>query len=74
MNGHQVFVWANEGDTEVCEALDAYTYRLAMQFFNLQSLFDPDVIAVGGGISAQPLLFQYIEKIWTIWNSIYPCT
>lgn len=62
VNGHQVFVWANEGDTEVREALDAYTYRLAMQFFNLQSLFDPDVIAVGGGISAQPLLFQYIEK------------
>lgn len=42
INGKQVFEWANEGDSEVCEALDAYTYRLAMQFFNLQSLFDPD--------------------------------
>ncbi|NCB56982.1 MAG: ROK family protein [Gammaproteobacteria bacterium] len=62
INGKEVFEWANEGDSEVCEALDAYTYRLAMQFFNLQSLFDPDVIAVGGGISAQPLLFQYIEQ------------
>lgn len=62
INGKQVFEWANEGDAAVCEALDAYTYRLAMQFFNLQALFDPEVIAVGGGISAQPLLLQYIEQ------------
>ena len=62
VNGQQVFAWANEGDADVCEALDAYTYRLAMQFFNLQSLFDPDIIAIGGGISAQPLLLQYIEQ------------
>jgi len=62
VNGQQVFAWAREGDIKVCEALDAYTYRLAMQFFNLQSLFDPDVIAVGGGISAQHLLFEYIEQ------------
>jgi len=57
-----VFDWINEGDTTTCEVLDAYTYCLAMQFFNLQSLFDPEVIAIGGGISAQPLLFQYIER------------
>jgi predicted NBD/HSP70 family sugar kinase len=66
INGQQVFAWANDGDAEVCEALDAYTYRLAMQFFNLQSMFDPDVIAVGGGISAQQLLFEYIDQ-----NMIY---
>ncbi len=61
VDGRQVFNWANEGDPTVCEVLDAYTYCLAMHF-NLQSLFDPDVIAIGGGISAQPILFQYIKR------------
>jgi predicted NBD/HSP70 family sugar kinase len=62
INGHQVFNWAKSDDPAVCEVLDAYTYCLAMQFFNLQSLFDPDLIAIGGGISAEPQLFEYIER------------
>ncbi|WP_024870507.1 ROK family protein [Tolumonas lignilytica] len=62
VTGKQVFAWVNEGDADVCEALDAYTYRLAMQLFNLQALFDPELIAIGGGISAQPLLLQYINQ------------
>jgi predicted NBD/HSP70 family sugar kinase len=62
VDGRQAFAWANEDDDVVCETLDDYTYNLAMLFFNLQALFDPDVIAVGGGISAEPLLFQFIEK------------
>jgi predicted NBD/HSP70 family sugar kinase len=62
INGKQVFAWAAEGDSAVCDVLDAYTYRLAMQFFNLQALFDPEVIAIGGGISAQPLLLHYIAQ------------
>jgi len=35
VDGHQVFDWANRGDSAACEVLDAYTYFLAMQFFNL---------------------------------------
>ncbi len=62
VDGRQVFAWANENDDVVCETLDDYTFKLSMLFFNLQALFDPDLIAVGGGISAEPLLFQFIEK------------
>lgn len=61
IDGKQVFTWAMEKDPAVIEVLDHYTYDLAMKFFSLQALFDPEVIAVGGGMSANPLLMKYIE-------------
>lgn len=61
-DGKQIFEMANQGNKDVLRALDLFTKDLAVQIFNIQTIFDPEKIAVGGGISAQPILFEYIEK------------
>ena len=35
---------------------------LAMQIYNLQMIFDPEVFAIGGGISAQKILFDILDQ------------
>ena len=61
-NGKEIFEMANNGNEQVLAALDKFTKRLAVQIYNLQALFDPEKIAIGGGISAQPLLLELTEK------------
>lgn len=62
LDGLKIFEMANHGDEGVLNALDQYCKKLAIQIYNLQCLLDLDKIAIGGGISKQPLLFKYIEK------------
>ena len=33
-----------------------------MGLFNIQAAVDPEKIAIGGGISQQPILHEYIQK------------
>lgn len=61
VNGHKVFEYANNGDEEVLKILDDYCYKLAIQLFNLQLIYDPEKIAIGGGISEQDILIDYIN-------------
>lgn len=62
VDGIKVFEYVNNGDEEVLKLLDDYTYRIAEQLFNLQYMYDPEKIAIGGGISAQEILLEYIQK------------
>lgn len=62
INGEDVFRWVNEGDPAVCQALDRFTASLAMMVRNLQLIFDPERIAIGGGISRQPKLMESLKK------------
>lgn len=62
VDGHQVFSWVEAGDPVAGRALDDYCYGLAIQLCNLQHLFDPERIAIGGGISAQPLLMTGLQR------------
>jgi predicted NBD/HSP70 family sugar kinase len=62
IDGKTVFDWANSGDEEVLKVLDDYCYRISEQLFNLQFIYDPEKIAIGGGISAQNLLIELIQK------------
>lgn len=62
VDGKKVFQWANEGDSEVLEILDNYCYNLALNLHNLQHIYNPEKIAIGGGISSQNILFEYLEK------------
>lgn len=62
LNGHDIFRVAGDGNEKALYALDQYTKKLAVLIYNLQMLIDPEVIAVGGGISQQPLLLEYIQK------------
>ena len=60
--GHEIFNMANEGNEKVLEAIHEFTYELCIQLYNMQIIFDPELIALGGGISAQKLLFDQIEE------------
>ena len=62
VDGYFIFEKANEGDEEVLAVLDEFTKQIAAQIVNLQCVIDPERVAIGGGISAQPLLIEYIKK------------
>ena len=62
ITGFDVFRWAEEGDSLVLMALEQFTRGIAHMIINLQVIYDPDRFVIGGGISRQPLLLQYIQK------------
>ena len=61
-DGLKIFGLANEGDEKVLAGLREFTDRLAVQIYNLNIYLDLDIIAIGGGISRQPLLHEYLQK------------
>ena len=61
LSGHEIFALANEGNEIVLEAIHEFAMELCIQLYNLQIIFDPELFALGGGISAQKLLFEQIE-------------
>lgn len=62
INGEQAFAYINEGNENACRALKNYTDALAVQLFNINDLLDLDRIVIGGGISQQPLLLEYLKQ------------
>lgn len=62
LDGPAAFEYCNNGNEKALAALKEYTDIIAMGCFNLQATVDPDKIAIGGGISQQPILLEYIQK------------
>lgn len=62
LSGREIFQMANDGDEDVIAGIRAYAAIVARQVYNLQVILDPEIIAIGGGISAQPLLHQLIRE------------
>ena len=62
VNGLFIFELANSGDEQVLTILDEFTKWVAMQIIDIQCVIDPELVAIGGGISAQPLLIELIQK------------
>ncbi|MDY2628473.1 MAG: ROK family protein [Lachnospiraceae bacterium] len=62
LDGRMIFERANAGDKAVIEAIDAFTKPLARLIYNIQIFYDPEKVAIGGGISRQPLLLELIRK------------
>lgn len=74
VTGFDVFRWAEEGDERVLKVLDKFTRDIAFMMMNLQMIFDPERFAIGGGISRQPLLLEFIEKNLEFYYSLFPYT
>ncbi|MBR6222002.1 MAG: ROK family protein [Lachnospiraceae bacterium] len=74
VDGIRLYKWVEEGDQEIIDLMEDWYFQIAKQCCNIQAMFDPGVILVGGGISAQPLFVEgikrYIDKIKVI-SSIY---
>ena len=61
VDGVKLFEWVNAGDDAALRGLHAYAKDLCTWIFNLQCIVDPDVIAIGGGISVQPALLEALH-------------
>lgn len=72
VNGIKMYQWAREGDTEVQEMLEDWYFQIAQMCCSIYAVYDPDIILIGGGISAQPLFLEgikrYVEKLKKISN------
>lgn len=62
VNGIKVFDSYKSGDQETKQLLDDFTKEIAVKIFTLQTIIDLDKVAIGGGISAEPLFIEMIQK------------
>lgn len=74
LTGEKAFSMANQGDPGAIEGIRRHAKKLAVQIHNYQYIFDPERIAIGGGISEQPLLLQLIREELVKINAIFPWT
>lgn len=72
LDGEEIFSWANRGDAEIIKCLKAFCRRLAIQISNYQFIVDPERIAIGGGISVQPIFLELIQEELKNVNTAFP--
>ena len=69
ITGESFFSAVAEKEKDALACLDKFTRRVAVKIFNIQMMFDPEKIAVGGGISAQKIFIDSVranvEKIYS---------
>lgn len=61
-SGEEVFKKADEGDSIAQEEVEKFYDYLAQGLFNIQFSLDPEVIVLGGGVSAKPGLVTEINQ------------
>ena len=64
MNGRLFFDAANAGEPEALEVLEAFCRAVDVQIYNLSVLLDLEKVAIGGGISGQPLLIETLDRVY----------
>lgn len=72
LNGEKIFEMANAGDEKVLKGLNRFVHQLAVQINNYHYILDPEKIAIGGGISVQPLFIEMIREELKKINDAYP--
>lgn len=72
VSGELIYQWAEEGDEMILDMLEDFYFRIARQLFSFFVTVDPDVILLGGGISAQPAFIEgvrrYVDKMKICYN------
>jgi fructokinase len=58
---------ALNGDAACTQTLDRHTHRLARALAGVINLLDPDVIVLGGGLSAMAHLYVQVPRLWAQW-------
>lgn len=61
ITGEEVFARSESGDPIAAEEVDNFYRYLAQGLFSIQFAFDPEVIIIGGGVSAKEGLLAEIE-------------
>lgn len=62
LDGKQVFAAAEAGDPDCMNAIDDFYLSLAKGIFNLQYVYDPEKIIIGGAVSSNDTLIKQINK------------
>ncbi|HIT94719.1 MAG TPA: ROK family protein [Candidatus Faecivivens stercoripullorum] len=62
VDGFKVFELAKAGDPVVMAILDKTCDEIVGQAYNMTALLDLDVVAIGGGISREPMLLEMLQK------------
>lgn len=61
-DGVSVFEYINNQDPEAVAIFERFCQHVAGQILNLQYIIDPEIFAIGGGISVQPVFLEGIKK------------
>lgn len=61
-DGREAFKAINDKNEAVYPIFEAYCRSLAITILNLQSIFDMETFVLGGGISAQPVLIEEVNR------------
>ncbi len=72
LTGEIIFEEAVAGNENAVKAVRSYAAELAVLITNIHFILNPDRIAVGGGVSAQPLLIHMIKEELERLNHVYP--
>lgn len=64
VNGFVFFEQANAGDPVALELLREYCKRMCVPISIMQVMIDAEVIAIGGGISNQPLMIRMLNEAY----------
>lgn len=60
--GEDVFRLADEHDQEAVAAVEQFYYYVAAGIYNLQYMYDPELITIGGGVSAREDLIAKVNE------------
>lgn len=71
LEGKDVFEFAEAGDESCKQAIDIFYTKLALGIYNLQYIYDPEMIILGGAISGrQDIVDRVNEKIRIILEKV----
>lgn len=62
VNGELIYKWLKSGDNEVEEILEDFYFEIAKMCCSLYITIEPEIILLGGGISAEPLFLEGVKK------------
>jgi len=61
-SGKEIFERAEQGDADAQAAVENFYQYLSIALFNLQVAIDPEIIIIGGGLSANTTIIENVEQ------------
>lgn len=72
VEGPEIFEYVKQKDKRVMPIFMEYCQNMILQFYNIQAIYDPEVICIGGGISAQDVFIEALQSSLNEFYSRFP--